>query len=492
MRFLRLSSALATAALALTLAACSDAPDHDAPPTNDASPSHDASPASDAHASDAPTRDAHAPDAPAPATCSQQVPSPEPAILSPDPGGPVAAQMNDVSILFPLPSHYSDVDQLLPACATGPRGALLPASLYASVGPIHGSTFPDAGPDLAGPGIAEYANLHVVAMRVDPCFASLAPAPDGSGCTAQIRLVFQEIYDDNNGFSFENPTFGTGPAGFDGALHVLYTLTRDELLALTRSLVALREANQGDGGAGGPLAPHPIIAAQGLTGAMGQGVERLILQYAGASNISRVALLDFSEAFIGWSFDAFSVSSAADGSVTPLAIPTLPDAGFPDDAGIFQGVTTGFTEEADAGTFFVPTFSPATTIDGGYATLSPPGSNTVTPATAEAAFEGLVRIENPNDHSPNTIDCGSCHLATPTEKEFLFPALSLDDETSPLSFQPDGVHVTRADMAVHYSQPEVSFGNLHAFSYLARAPSINQRTVNETARVVEYLNALPE
>ena len=73
------------------------------------------------------------------------------------------------------------------------------------------------------------------------------------------------------------------PVAFDSALHVFYNLTRGEFLALfAEALVDLRVANA-NGEAAGPLAPHPIMARQGLGGSMAKGVEQLILLYAGAS-----------------------------------------------------------------------------------------------------------------------------------------------------------------------------------------------------------------
>ena len=93
--------------------------------------------------------------------------------------------MNDVSILFPLtgaPSSY------LAASASGKRGVLLPQALYDHVGHIAGSSGPITP---GGGGDAAYTDLHVVAMRLDPCFASLAPDPHGDGCANQLRLIFQ-------------------------------------------------------------------------------------------------------------------------------------------------------------------------------------------------------------------------------------------------------------------------------------------------------------
>src|SRR5262249_49943038 len=109
----------------------------------------------------------------------------------------------------------------------------------------------------------------------------------------------------------------------------------------------------------------------------------------------------------------------------------------------------------------------------------------------QKAFDSLVRIENPSDNSPTTIDCVSCHLASPTEQLVAMPTFSLNDRTSPLAFQPDGKSVVGADMNPTLSSADGQL-NVHAFSYLKQTPGINQRTVNETAAVVEYLNDLPQ
>ncbi len=106
-----------------------------------------------------------------------------------DASGPILATMNDVSILFPLPTSAADIDNLLAPSATGTRGVLLPSAVYAATGPIFGSSEQPVGPGSPS-GIAAYGDPRVVAMRIDPCFASLNPDPLGGGCTAQIRLVF--------------------------------------------------------------------------------------------------------------------------------------------------------------------------------------------------------------------------------------------------------------------------------------------------------------
>jgi hypothetical protein len=45
-------------------------------------------------------------------------------------------------------------------------------------------------------------------------------------------------------------------------------------------------------------------------------------------------------------------------------------------------------------------------------------------------------------------------------------------------------------MAATFRAVDAPFGlNIHVFSYVGTSPTISQRVVNETAAVVEYLNA---
>jgi hypothetical protein len=381
--------------------------------------------------------------------------------------------MNDVSILFPLPSDAADIDNLLAASSSGAMGTLLPSKLYAKAGAISGSTLPDAGcesePCPPPPvGSASYSDLRVVAMRIDPCFASLAPDPHGVKCNAQIRLIFQQVLVEET---------GSRPSAFDSGLHVFYSLTRDEVLTLAQALVALRTTNETDVSLG-PLAPHPILAKQGLGGPFSKGVEQLILKVAGEKNLTRVAALSSTVAFPAWGLRAANVTNAAEGAMSPFVIPTL--------AG--DGGVTGQTVEKSGGGF---RFAPETTSADNLAPLDDGTPESLSTSARREAFNSLVRVENPSDNSPNTIDCGSCHLASPTEQLVARPQFSLDDRTSALAFQPDGKSVVAADLAptLHSNSTQL---NMHAFSYVGRTPGISQRVVNETAAVVEYLNELPQ
>jgi len=401
---------------------------------------------------------------------------------STDGSGPIAATMNDVSILFPLPASQGDLDKLLPPSASGDLGALLPSSLYASIGFISGSTFPDGGPPdgSVNSEVAAYASLRVVSMRIDPCFASLDPDPHGAGCTAQIRLVFEEV------------DWGNGATAFDSALHAFYDLTRGEFLALAGALVDLRIANENaDAETAGPLGPHPILVRQGLGGPMSTGVKRLILQYAGERNLVRLAQLSGVPSGLGgtWTMAAFDVAEGAS-TATRRTIPTLGDAA----SVVPQFVETDFGGGAGhgAGTgsgsgmgLFEAELDSTTASAAEYISLDDGNPMALSAEARQAAFDALVRVENPAENSANTIDCARCHLATPTEQLIAMPLFSLVDTLSPLAFAPDGTHVTQADLAPSFQNAPGNLGpvNIHA---------ISQRTANETAAIVAYLNGLPQ
>jgi hypothetical protein len=400
--------------------------------------------------------------------------------------GSVPVTMNDVSILFPLPTTKADVDNLLAATATGDRGPLLPDPLYLSTGMIQGSTTPI---DDAGFSLAAYGDLRVVAARLDPCFASTDPDPHGVGCMAQLRLIFQQVTWTVNGAD-------ANAEAFDSALHAFYSLTRSELYALARALVDLRVANT-HGDVLGPLAPHPIMVRQGLGGTMSKGVQKLIVQYAGGQNLVRLAQLSSNIGGVSfppgsWTLTAFDVPDGGT-TATPRSIPALAtsaDGGPVTSQALVEGEFLAVGPPEGGQNIFSVDFLPQPTGTDSFAILDNDRPDSLSPSMSQAALDNLVRVENPADDTVNTIDCGSCHVVTQTEQYIGMPVFSFDDTTSPFAFSPDGTFVTSADMAV--PPPTNGLLNIHAFSYFNQTPGINRRVANETAAVVEYLNQYPE
>src|SRR5687768_12389564 len=144
---------------------------------------------------------------------------------------PELAQVNDVSILFPLAKTKASFDRgyLTP-------GAMLPKTVYERAFGPPGTL--QVGGTPAAPALA---GLKLVAVRFDPCFANSNP------CKNQMRLIFQTL-----SFASNRTTAA------DDAVHVFYSLTRDELKGAVQKMIELRRRKAGDRRLGA-LGPHPVL-----------------------------------------------------------------------------------------------------------------------------------------------------------------------------------------------------------------------------------------
>jgi hypothetical protein len=363
-------------------------------------------------------------------------------------------QMNDVSILLPLATTERDFDAYTKA------DALVPKGLFAAFN-VPGKTAVGTGtPKL------DYASLKLIAVRIDPCFATIGPVKDASLCQNQMRLIMQALTFSNGATTAE-----------DTALHLFYSLSRSELVEVANAITALRANNAGaEGGAGdlGPLAVHPTIAKQGVAGAMSTGLSTLVRAHASPANLIRMTRMYSSSDF--WDFNGVDIQN---GAAKEMTIPTIPNAGTV--VSIIEPVTLNN---------FNGTFTPSpTTQDDIQVLTSVARGSAASAADRQAAFDAMLRIENPNFHSPNTIDCASCHVSEVARVNNA-PLWGLTAEGDAFSFARPA-SVPAADLALTAPvEPGRSNKNFHAFSYKGLEPRINQRVVNETAAVVDYLNAL--
>jgi hypothetical protein len=371
----------------------------------------------------------------------------------PEGGGSV--QMNDVSILLPLAKTQADFDAYLPASAQCVGGALVPQDIFTS--------FNVPAMTAVGPGKPEldYSTLRLVAVRLDPCFAQIGPVTDTTNCTNQLRAVFQSL-------SFAN---GATTAE-DSALHVFYSLTRDQFTSALRQVIALRTANGGITDLG-PLAVHPIAAQQGVSGAMATGLAAIVKEFAGTGTLTRMTRLYSSFDF--WDFNGIDI---AGGASTPMVIPTLPD----------NATTVLFTAPLASDTL-AGSFNPATTSTDDITLLARfAAAQQATKEAQQSAFDAALRIENPTLNSPNTIDCASCHVAGVARSLNSGP-LGLSTTGNSNAFVAPSA-IPPADLAETAAPtPGIPSRNFHAFSYKGDQPLIMQRVINETASIVAYVNA---
>jgi hypothetical protein len=276
-------------------------------------------------------------------------------------------------------------------------------------------------------------------------------------------------------------------AAYDSGIHALYSITREELLALANEIVRLREAAGGQGGKG-PLAPHKLIQTQGLAGSFSMALQKLILQYAGEQNLVRVTALSESNAGFNWSFSGFDVADAGH-TTTPIVIATLPANGtMKATSEIFF---RGFATSTDP----VGSFTPMPSGLDDFTILADAKSASGLSSSEKAKLAtALAHVDNPSITTPETIDCARCHTATPLGQNVARDRLMVSETSDADAFKPDGHWMTADEMVTtDFSFASAENGgvpavNVHAFSYANGIPAINQRTVNETAAVVSFLN----
>ncbi len=372
---------------------------------------------------------------------------------------PHAVQMNDVSILYPLAKTKGELERAyLTTASKGLGGELLPKDIFEKAMGKPGTTGPGGTPRVT------YDNLRVVSIRFDPCFANIGAVTAATNCKNNIRLVFQ-------------PTTFSGSSALptDDAIHAFYSVSRDELKSALDEVVALRLKND-NGKRMGPLAVHPIMKEQGLEGAFAKRLNAIVLKYAGAKNFSRFTQFSTSGLGTAWNFAGFDVAA---GATSPMVIPTLPSGT------TFVAFFRGFTKDTIAGDFRPPTESPDNIGIFANATLA---KTRGTEEQRKAALEAIVKIESPAAHSPETIDCASCHAAQPAREIVADRIFKLSAKDSKNLFVANSKWVPAGDLAQTTKPLNADDVNVHMFSYKAQNPSIHRRTINETADIVAFLN----
>lgn len=358
----------------------------------------------------------------------------------------------DVTIIYPLPPA-SDINLMVWGNTLSVSyGRLVPQAAFNQITiPLD----PRAGSKTRTTGTTAWNELRLVGVRLDPCFGSRGEVPDAQ-CKNQVRLVFQGIHGVNN-----------TSAGEDGAIHVLYELPRAELLTLAREIISLTDREGGY--TPGPLGAHPILQRQGIWGGFAQGLKTLLRHYVGEDRAVRMTFFARVDALqSAWRFGGFDHKGAV---WERLQIPTTTTNE--------QELLGGFP---NAGELAGSTSTPGTSGDDLRLLLNSSMANLADDAARRAAFGAALRIENPGKHTPDTVDCLSCHVA--------MAARSLGESKYGLSAvgHPDRFTSTRD---LRYTPPsEPSLENLHALSYLGTELGVNQRTANETAEISAALSAL--
>lgn len=374
------------------------------------------------------------------AACGAPTPSPdagEDAGSSFSDGG---LDLNDVSWLLPLPAPAQHV-QLLSLSAEGAKGPLLPRALYDGLPGL--VTNEDAG--------TLFPKFRVVSIRIDPCF----PAQPTSGCIKQLRLVAQPLVVE---------TFRTTTE--DGTIHLFYELTDAEFASARQTLTELK-ALAGSATDGKPLDVHPVMRAQGLTGAYATTLHAMVTRLCGAQNLTRVAFMRLVQQDVAWRFGAFNVVNGA------LVADEIPRLVSQTQQGVQEFGNTDFRSGQ---------LQPEAVGDQLPVLLSESELRLTDTRTYERAITSALRIEHPARSNPKTIDCASCHVAS--------RSLANAKKERPIDtgVMPDAYlgnprfDLRRVDGAGN--DPRA----MRAFGYFGDLSALSQRTINESAEVADALS----
>lgn len=349
---------------------------------------------------------------------------------------PIPLGLNDVSVLYPQPTNVNKAGYLR-ASDTGARGVLLPKEVFDAI-----PTFPVTPTD----GL-DYTRMRALSLRFDACGGS------HGACLPEIRVIMQPL--NSNG------------SARDSALHLFYRLDNAVISGVIDGLRKLRGLAP-EAAVGAPLDVHPAIVAQGANGAYGTALRELVLAHVGEENLVRVTFFlrapPINEV---WFFGGLE---RKDGK---FAVLNIAEVGAGNQRVILTSSDTSY-EYA-----LTPVESKP---EDGRVLLSSAAAEAASAEEREAAFRSFLRIENPLKYVPDDLPCAGCHVSSFVKAEatrrFGFDAATFDGDVfkSTRNLESRGGSATNAS-------------SLRAFGWFKGEPMISQRTINDSAAVVDYIEA---
>lgn len=348
--------------------------------------------------------------------------------------------LNDVSILYPLPSS-EDEDTLYRPTSRGAYGELIPVVVYQKIPAI-----------AVEPAHKTYEKLRAVGIRIDPCFPKSA---SDSSCVPQIRMVWQPL----------TPRKGMPYIAVDAALHTFYDLPRDDFRKLIAEIEKLK-STQSVSTSDEPLGIHPILKKEGLRGKYAQSLAKILLSHVGEKRLSQATFMRLTGGDTAWNFGGFIVQGE---NIRSLPIARISHAiqAFTNNA-----KTSALTDFVDA------SIGPAPKGPDTFVELVEKRSK----RPVKEMVSGILNVENPKRHNAHTVDCASCHIAQAARNWafFQYPKLKLHELAEKERF------VSRFNLT-NTSAFQNRTTVLRAFGYFGTEPAISQRTIHESAAALEAL-----
>lgn len=351
--------------------------------------------------------------------------------------------LNEVSLLLPLPSGGAEMAMLTPwTGGVGTGQELLPQRIF-EVLPVIA---------IGWPREKIYQALRVVAVRIDPCFQETFASP----CQRQVRLVWQPVV------RSKDPRERAGWITLDAAIHTFHRLQEAEWLRLVDGLMVVR--GNFPLGPGLPLQVHPYLRQEGYRGPFWTSWTQQVLPRIGARNLVRATVMTVNPMGNVWVFLGVDISPSG---VSDITIPRIQR-----DA---QAVMTGL----DNTTEFRMAINPAPVGTDAFlqfifdsARMRDEGSE----ATIQEALRIALEVENPHLQTTGTVDCASCHVSRAvgdwTRRNFpqwnwgrMFPR---EVFRGPGPLQNTSVNPLRTDI-------------LRAFGYFGADPIVSSRVIHDSS-----------
>jgi hypothetical protein len=346
-------------------------------------------------------------------------------------------ELNDVSILFPLPADEAQRDRFLWLVPRdGERGPFFPI--------VHVNDLPKLNADV--PDGFGYPSAMVTSLRYDHC--------PRTPCEPELRLVAQ-------------PVIVTGAQVQmldDAAVHLFYRVDGPTVEA---ALAALRDRSPVS--TAGRLRVHPALGRDDAA-AFVTALHALVVDNCREDTLYRITASSF--AFDNWEFAKFTFGHDA---VTREWLDHLKS----------PSTSQAWLRQASQDDTSDPSGAIAPRPTAGFEYLLARASYTnLDPDRAKAAADTIARIEDPTATKIEDVDCVSCHVATQTRYfarrngvtfESTFDAHGYDVSLEPAPEMDGNLSATIA-FGWHHTKSEQVF------------PSISQRVVNETALVAHALS----
>ena len=382
------------------------------------------------------------------------------------PASSAGIDMNDVSFLFPKKFGRGDSYPKITASALSRKDgqAIFPQGVFDDI---------FANLKSLATGDQSLLEAHrsrdlwqIQSFRVDPCAPSFYHGADQSEeaahaatCLVQIRLILQPVR------VLPGGGFTGKEHAADFAIHALYSVATGSVpAALIEGISALKAASPART-SGAPLGIHPGLLTElnaGPTTAFGDAVTDFVLSNVRAADISSIAVFEGANLDAEpWVMFEGTVASTLAGdwhwTVRPLV-----NAG--SEPVMRLGGIAHFT---------------ATTTKADGKSMHDAKAQPNAPANPQV----IHFIENPANANTQNMDCVSCHLSTSYGQRINVPP-------GPDRFRPKPGVTGYADEPFNglWRGLQVGDKNFRNFGYFQTKASVSQRTVNETAEVVDFLN----